>query len=251
MKTGKRIADIHAHILPGVDDGAKDIEEALEMLRIACREGITDMIVTPHYQSGRFFTPGDVLREKTAGLQSLVEQEGIPIRLYPGTEIYFRSGLEERLETRQLATMNGSEFVLVEFSPVEEFSYMRNALEELFGLGYHPILAHVERYRCMREDRKRVKELRGMGCGIQANAGSIAGEYGYLTGSYLHQLLKEQLVDYVGTDAHSAIHRTPRMKKCAERLYRKYGEEYAERLLYKNAESDLLKKNAKEEPKDD
>ena len=241
MRTGKRIADIHTHILPGVDDGAKSTEEALEMLRIASSEGITDIILTPHYQSGRFYTPGDVIREKTAGLQSLVEQEGIPIRLYPGTEIYFRSGLEKRLENGQLATMNGSSFVLVEFSPVEEFSYMRNALEELLGLGYHPILAHVERYRCMREETSRVRELKGMGCQIQANAGSIAGEYGYLTKNYLHRLLKEHLVDYVGTDAHNVSGRAPHMKKCAERLYRKYGEAYADCILYENAEKNLLK----------
>ncbi|MGN0402820.1 MAG: CpsB/CapC family capsule biosynthesis tyrosine phosphatase [Acetatifactor sp.] len=251
MKIEKPIADIHSHILPGVDDGAEDIWETLEMLRIACREGITDLIVTPHYQSGRYFTPADEITGKVAGIQKLADRNRIPIRLYPGTEIYFRSGLEERMDSGQLATMNGSSFVLVEFSPAEEFPYIRNAMEELLGMGYHPILAHVERFRCMREETFRVRELKSMGCQIQANAGSITGEYGYATKRYLHRLLKEHLVDYVGTDAHNASGRAPHMKRCAEALYRKYGEAYANCILYKNAEKNLLKKSTKEEPRHD
>ena len=98
MKIEKRIADIHVHILPGVDDGAKNTDETLEMLRLAWSEGITDMIVTPHYQSGRYFTIADMVKEKTNQIQKLAADNHIPIRLYPGTEIYYRKGLEERLD---------------------------------------------------------------------------------------------------------------------------------------------------------
>lgn len=204
MKIEKRIADIHVHILPGVDDGAKNTDETLEMLRLAWSEGITDMIVTPHYQSGRYFTIADMVKEKTNQIQKLAADNHIPIRLYPGTEIYYRKGLEERLDNGQLETMNESKFLLVEFSPIEEFTYIRNAVEDILSIGYIPILAHVERFRCMRENLNRVKELKNMGYHIQTNAGSIAGEYGFQTKRYMHRLLKEYLVDYVGTDAHNA-----------------------------------------------
>ena len=105
------------------------------MLRIAWHEGITDMIVTPHYQSGRYFTQAEKIKEKVNYTQSLAEDNHIPVRLYPGTEVYFRSGLEERLDSGQLATMNGSGYMLMEFSPIEEFTYIRNAAEEILGLG--------------------------------------------------------------------------------------------------------------------
>lgn len=237
----KRVIDIHSHILPGVDDGAKSIDETIEMLRIAWHEGITDMIVTPHYQSGRYFTQAEKIKEKVNYIQSLAKDNHIPVRLYPGTEVYFRSGLEERLDSGQLATMNGSGYMLVEFSPIEEFTYIRNAAEEILGLGYTPIFAHIERFRCMREDINRVKELKNMGCHIQANAGSITGDCGFGTKRYMNKLLKEHLIDYIGTDAHNTCGRAPHAKKCAELLHRKYGEEYAECVLYKNAEKNLLK----------
>lgn len=235
-----RVVDIHSHVLPGVDDGAGDRREALEMLRIAYEEGITDMIVTPHYQSGRFFTPAEVVEEKIRDLEALAEHNGLPIRFYPGTEIYYRSELEDKLEDGQLATMNGSNYLLVEFSPMQEFSYIRNAFSELRSLGFIPILAHVERYQCMREDIDRVAELRRLGCEIQVNAGSIVGKYGLTTKWYCGKLLRQQLVDYLGTDAHNAGGRAPEMHKCTELLYKKYELSYVDKILYKNAVENLL-----------
>ncbi len=238
----KGIVDIHAHVLPGVDDGAKSLEESLQMLKTAWSEGITDMILTPHYQSGRYFTPKDKILKLTAKMQKEALSRGIPIRLYAGTEIYYRSGMEEKLDAGQLATLNGSNYILTEFSPVEEFSYIRNAMEELRGIGYIPILAHVERFKCLLEDPGRVLELRRMGCGIQANAGSISGKYGLGVKRYLHRLLKEKMVDYIGTDAHNDGGRAPQVKGCAKLLYRKYDADYVEAVLYGNAEKNLLEK---------
>lgn len=95
----KRIVDIHTHILSGVDDGSKSMEETLQMLKFAYAEGITDIIVTPHYQSGRFYTPISEILKKIAEIQrKLQDTSDVKIRLYPGTEIYYRSGLEERLD---------------------------------------------------------------------------------------------------------------------------------------------------------
>lgn len=235
-----RIIDCHCHILPGVDDGAADMEESLRMLRVAHEEGITDVIATPHYQSGRYFTPAGRVRELVQELQGRAWEEGVPIRLRPGTEVYYRSGLEGRLDGGELATMNGTGHVLVEFSPAEGFGYIRNAVEDVRGMGYFPILAHVERYRCLAGEAGRVGELRRMGCGIQANAASVTGEHGLAAKRSLRELLSLRLVDYIGTDAHGAEGRSPRVRKCAELLFKKYGGEYAEALLWRNAAERLL-----------
>ena len=227
--------DIHCHVLPGVDDGAQTLEESLEMLRIAAASGISHMILTPHYKKGRVGIPRERLGEEVSRLQAKAWEQGIDITLYPGTEIYYSSTLEDKLESGWLARMNDSEYVLVEFSPMESFSYIRNALEDIFSLGYHPILAHVERYRCMLGSVENVRSLHDMGCQIQVNAGSIAGEYGFTAKHFIKKLLKNRLVEYLGTDAHNTGNRKPDMAKCARVISKTCDEEYAERLLGGNA----------------
>ena len=232
--------DIHSHILPQMDDGSQSMEQSLEMLRIAESEGITEIFATPHYKSGRLRADSREVSKALQRLQKAAVEEGLEIQLYPGTEIYYRSELEDKLDNGELHTMNGSNYVLVEFSPLEDYSYIRNAMDDILSMGYQPILAHVERYQCMLKDKKRVSELRDMGCGIQANAGSITGDFGFTAKHFLWKLLKEELIDYIGTDAHNADKRKPTMQKCADMLYKKCGQEYADALLFGNAVKDFL-----------
>ena len=232
--------DIHCHILPRVDDGSQDMETTLEMLRIAEGEGITDIIVTPHYRSGRFRGERSMTDKRLTEVRAAMAEAGIRINLYPSCEIYYRSELEEKLESGTLSTMNDTEYVLVEFSPMEDYMYIRSAMEELFSIGYTPILAHAERVQCMMKKPERVRELKNMGCDIQVNAASAVGETGFLCKRFVHKILKEGLVDYIGTDAHNTDKRKPAIKKCAELLYRKYDQEYADAILYKNAAERLL-----------
>lgn len=232
--------DIHSHILPQMDDGSQSMEQSLEMLRIAEAEGIAVMFATPHYKSGRFRADSKEVSRALQKLQRAAAEEGLEIQLYPGTEIYYRSELEDKLDNAELHTMNGSNYVLVEFSPLEDYAYIRNAMDDILSIGYQPILAHVERYQCMLKDKKRVLELRDMGCGIQANAGSITGDFGFTAKHFLWKLLKEELIDYIGTDAHNAEKRRPAMKKCASLLYKKCDREYTDALLYGNAQHDFL-----------
>ena len=232
--------DVHCHLLPGIDDGSQNMEQTMEMLRIAEAEGITDAIVTPHYKQGRVGTPRKVIGEMIQEVESLARQSGLSIRLWPGTEVYYNSSLEEKLESGWLASMNDTTFVLVEFNPLETYAYVRNAVDDLFGMGYHPIVAHVERYQCMLGNVENVRTLHDLGCRIQVNAGSVAGNYGFKIKHFIKKLLKEELIDYVGTDAHDVRNRSPEMKKCAE-VIRKYCDpEYADDILFRNAVSDLL-----------
>lgn len=232
--------DIHSHILPGIDDGAGSMEQALEMLRIAQSEGITDIIATPHYKSGRYKADSREVSRLLEKLQRAAEEESIAVRLYPGTEIYYHSELEERLDSGNLHTMNYTDFVLVEFSPFEDYGYIRNAAEDILSMGFVPVMAHVERYQCLLKDEERVQELKDMGCCIQVNASGIVGDYGLAAKRFTRKLLKKQLVDYVGTDAHNTDKRKPAMQKCADILYKKCSREYADAVLYENSRHDLL-----------
>ena len=232
--------DIHSHILPYMDDGAKDEKMSLEMLRIAESEGITDIIVTPHYRQGHYKGERKDVDQVLAKMRELMKKENIHINLYPGNEIYYRSELEEKFDSGTLSTMNDTEYVLVEFSPMEDFLYIRSAVEDLLSIGYTPIIAHVERIQCIEKNVEHAHTLKRMGCELQVNAASALGEVGFWCKRFVHKMLKEQLVDYIGTDAHNVENRPPKIKKCAEMLYRKYDIEYVEDILCQNATKRLL-----------
>lgn len=239
-RRNERVVDVHIHILPGVDDGSQDMEETLAMLQKAYAEGITDIIATPHHKSGRHNASLRTIQRLTEQVQECANQNNIPIQIYPGNEVLYYSDMEDSLEDHRICTMNNTEYVLLEFSPGDRFTYIRNAVDSVFGMGYQPIIAHVERYECMVRHPEYVTELKQMGAGIQINAGSITGETGWKVKRLAHKLLQRRLVDYVGTDAHSCKGRTPSISKCADLLYKKFDSDYADAILYGNAEKNLL-----------
>lgn len=231
----ERYIDVHCHILPGVDDGAADIRETREMLNIAYKEGIRCIIATPHFHPDRGKTEPKVLRERL----KLVREEAARIDerflVFLGTEIYFGQDIPELLKRKKVLSMNRRQFVLVEFSPSDSFTYIKQGIQQLQMCGYQVILAHIERYTSITEDVGLAEELFQMGALIQVNAGSIIGDSGRTAKKFVKELLKEELVFCVGTDAHSSGKRAPRMKKAAGYVRKKYGEEYARRIFYSNA----------------
>ncbi len=230
-----RIIDVHCHILPGLDDGSRDMEETLAMLAIAQESGITDIVATPHYKAGRRCAGPDSIRRRVREVQEAAEEQGIDIALYPGNEILYFSELEEALEEEKLCTLCGSSYLLLEFSPAEIFRTVYNAVDWLLGLGYLPIIAHAERYDCVRKDLKNVETLRNMGAQIQVNAASVTGGEGLQAMWFVQKLLGRELVDYVATDAHRCGERTPELRKCCQKLLQKYRKEYVDKIFCGNA----------------
>lgn len=238
MKTGERIIDIHTHILPGIDDGSQSMDESIQMLRIAEREGITDMIATPHYKGGRHNASPQTVQRLFGELMGHAKELGIHVSIHLGNEILYFSEVEEALDEGQVFTMNGSDFVLVEFLPGDRYGYIRNALDHVQSMGYTPVLAHAERYACML-NKDAIRQIRDMGVRIQVNAASVEGALGWKVKHFTHEILRRHLVDYIGTDAHSCIKRAPELWKCAKTLYKKFGSEYAGSVLFYNAERDF------------
>ena len=232
--------DIHSHILPGMDDGSRSMGQTMRMLETAVNEGIAIMIATPHNMPGKGCPPGSVVRRKAAELRRTVEQEGIPIEIIPGTEYYYREEVPDLLDSGDAVTLGDSHCVLVEFEPLAERNYIRNALRNILGLGYTPVIAHAERYVKLMEDIAILYDMRKNGILVQVNAMSVTGDNGRQAKKDVRNLLKKGLVDFVATDAHSDGRRAPYMQKCADILYKKYSAEYANRLLFKNAEEILL-----------
>lgn len=236
-----KIVDIHCHVLPGVDDGSKSMEMSQKMLDIAYDEGIGTVIATPHHMpEGRNVSPQGI-RERVEKLQQYADAKSYDLTILPGNEIYYYSDAPDMLEEGKICSLAGTSYVLVEFSPMDESRYIRNSLAELQNMGFDPIIAHVERYMSLcKPPFEKIEQLREMGILIQVNAASVMGDFGKPTKALVEKLLKKQMVDFIGTDAHSSGNRAPKIMECAEYLSKKYDARYVEKLLYRNAEKYIL-----------
>lgn len=232
--------DIHSHILPFLDDGAESVEQAVAMLKIAEAEGITSIIATPHYYGFRKSVTPMKVQESLALIQKELVEKKINIHLYTGNEIYYRRDVEEELERGQMNTLAGSPYVLTEFHPGEDYDYIRMGLNSLSRYGYYPILAHVERYEALFSKKGRIFDIKNSGVQLQINASSVTAKgFGNTYRKRAMLLLKEQIADYVATDAHSDGHRAPKVRECEWILRKKAGNAYTEELLIGNAEQIL------------
>lgn len=241
-----KIIDTHSHILPEVDDGSWSIEETRDMLQTAYDEGIRCIIATPHHHPKRGSKPPAVLKRQLKLVREEAEKISDSLRVYLGTEIYFGHEVPEKLKDKKVLTINGGRYVLVEFSPGDDYEYILRSIQRIQMQGYVVVLAHIERYGCLRESMSNTRHIADMGVGIQVNADSIIGKSGWKIKHYVKQLLKEELVFCVGTDAHNAQTRPPRIKKAAEYVKKKYGEEYMRRIFFSNA-AEMLKRRKKNE----
>lgn len=234
-KTRGKMIDMHCHVLPAVDDGSKSMEQTMDMLRMAHEEGIEAIIATPHFRQGHHSASIAVISERIKMAQEIIDEQGLNIRLYPGNEIYYSDGVEDLIEQDRIFTLNQTDRVLVEFSPIEEYTYIRRALDSINMRGFVPVLAHVERYGCMLENPERVSELKGMGVEIQINVSGILGKHGNRVKKFLYRLIKSRHVDYVGTDAHNTDSRPPEFQECYQILKKKFDAEYIDEIFYANA----------------
>lgn len=229
------MVDMHCHVLPAVDDGSQNMEQTIEMLRIASEEGISAMIVTPHYKDGRHNASVQTILSRIAQVQEEVVRQGIFVDLYPGNEIFYFHGVEDMLDKGHILTLNNTDRVLIEFSPSSDYTYIRNALDGIRASGYVPIIAHIERYECMLRDMTRVKELKNMDIEVQVNVSSAAGKLGSRVQKYIYEMLKGRYVDYMGTDAHDTENRIPEFQECYRKLEKKFDSDYINAVFYENA----------------
>lgn len=229
------IIDMHCHVMPGVDDGSQNTAMSLEMLRIAEKNGITHMILTPHHKPMHHNVSPEhnVLYRKK--LQEAAKEQGIKVKLFSGNEIYYSDETMSELEQGYICSLAGSDYVLVEFHPTNPFREIQNAASRVQGVGFIPIIAHVERYGDIVSHPSKVRDLIDMGCYIQVNASSIMGKYGFGISHFTKKLLKEKSVHFIASDAHDTGSRAPHLSECRSFVTRKFGEDYAKELFFLNA----------------
>lgn len=225
------LIDIHCHILPMVDDGAESVEEAIAILHEAHKQGVTHMIVTPHYRREMFEPTMKRVLFAYRGLREIARDLGI--RLGLGCEYYRNENMIADLDNKKRPTMLGSKYVLTEFSTNDSFATIRNYIYELTTHGYKPIIAHVERYFCCQKLEK-VLELRELGAYIQVNAESVIGADGKQQKKFCRQLMKEDAVDFIASDTHNMSSRKMQMRKCVGYVLKRMGREYTKKIFIEN-----------------
>lgn len=225
--------DIHCHILPGVDDGAETIEETRKMLRMAKKEKIETILATPHYNCERKEGFSKKCQEVYEEVCKEIEAMNLDIELFLGNEIFYSSGVLEALKAGEALTLNHTRYVLIEFTPYVELLTIKKAVQELQIAGYFPILAHIERYECLRKEAD-IQNLIDMGACIQVNASSLTGRMGTKIKWYLKKLIRHGLVHVVATDAHSSKERRPKIQDAAGYIKKKAGIEVCRRVTEEN-----------------
>lgn len=229
--------DIHTHLLPGVDDGAQDISQSLRLIRMAWENGTRTILLTPHYRGKYKKNTPAMLKENYDWLCELIKTELPDMNLYLGNEISYETDAPEAMHTGRVLTLNGSQYVLLEFRTNSLRSQIINGVSETIRCGFVPIVAHVERYDISRTDKTLIGELLEMGALLQLNADSVMGTNGFGIKRFCHRLLKAGSVHFIASDAHDRKHRPPLLRECFLRVHKKYGREYAAALFYDNAQA--------------
>jgi protein-tyrosine phosphatase len=219
--------DLHTHVLPGVDDGARDDAEALAMLRIAVADGTRAIVATPH---GATCDRASVQRA-VEQLRELARSADLPIQLLGGSEQRLTSDLPERLRAGEIATLADTSWVLVELSLQAGWpTWFEQAIYALQVAGGWPILAHAERYPDVQRAPRRLAGATGAGVLVQINAGSLLGAAGGRAERAAEQLLRLRLAHLIASDAHAPEHRPPRLAAAFERVTQLCGPAYAREL---------------------
>lgn len=194
--------DIHSHLLPGLDDGARDMGQTLAMLEGMQRAGFEHIYFSPHVSADRYPNTKDTITSRFREVKEACSEKGIELKLDVCAEYYIdREFLELAESGEPLLTLPGGH-VLVETSMMQQPLYLSAALFALQSKGYTPILAHPERYPYYEENSDFLRKLHHDGCLFQANLLSFCGYYGKSARRKAESLLKDGMIDFTGTDLH-------------------------------------------------
>ena len=201
------MTDIHNHLLFGIDDGAKTIEDSIDVLRDMYNFGYKNVILTPHYiKDSNYSSSAKENYKRLKALKDALKENNININLYLGNEIYIDENIYDLLLKREIYPLNGTNFLLIELPISGEFENYVEIFEYLISKGCNVILAHPERYISFQKDFSKVYELEKIGVYFQSNLDSLIGRYGEDAQRTIRRLLKEKKISFLATDIHHKKH---------------------------------------------
>lgn len=223
--------DIHSHIMPGVDDGARGLDESLAMGKMAQADGIDRIVCTPHSvdwsQPGRKAAAG----REVAWLQQQFTEAGLEIELLPGVEVYLEPDVHKQRAHESIFGINGSRYLLIEFPHHQYPFYADQIIFELRVRGVVPVIAHPERNLFIRRDPNLLAPLVEKGCLVQLTAASLAGDFTREIQETSFLMLEHNLAHVIATDAHTLIGRGPMLSPAVAQAASRVGRERAEAMV--------------------
>ncbi|MDB5009063.1 MAG: ywqE [Mucilaginibacter sp.] len=215
------MVDMHSHVLPGIDDGAQNPAESIELIKRMMKLGITKIIATPHIMADYYRNTAGTINTALDILKAELKKENIDITIEAAAEHYFDETFETRIDERKLMTM-GDNYVLFEYSFISQPPNAIPIIQKLKDSGYKPILAHPERYQYL--DLDDFRSLHDYGLLFQLNTISLTGYYGKESKKLAEGLVDNQLIDFISSDMHHLRH--------AEAFQNALKMPYLEKLLF-------------------
>lgn len=223
--------DLHTHILPGIDDGAKTLEMALEMARIAVEDGTKVMACTPHIYPGLYMNDSAGIHAEREKLQKALDIFNIPLKLVVGADAHLVPELLEGLQSGRVPTLNGSRYFLLEPSHHVAPPQFENSVFQIMAAGFVPVITHPERLVWIEQHYPTFIALAKRGAWLQLTAGSIVGNFGKRAQYWSERLLSEGMIHMIASDAHTTKKRSPMISDALPALESAVGKEETQRLV--------------------
>ncbi|WP_294358154.1 CpsB/CapC family capsule biosynthesis tyrosine phosphatase [uncultured Clostridium sp.] len=230
--------DLHSHILPNVDDGSKDMNMSIEMIKEAIKCGTKKIVATPHYAKGYYTNEYNKIKEIFPEFKDKIEKE-LDVEIYHGQEVYFTENILEEFKMGNIGTINDSRYMLVEFPPMDFKVESLDYLYELQIRDIVPVVAHPERYRAVMKNPEILNEFIEAGCLFQLNGTSLHGAFGKESQKASRILLNSGVYNFIGSDAHRSDKRTMNLTESIE-IIKKSNKNYLDLM---RESSELLLEN--------
>jgi protein-tyrosine phosphatase len=245
------VIDLHNHLLPGIDDGAKRLEETLEFLRVAGRDGVRTVTATPHMKPGVYDNSRATILERITMVQEAARGDAAAeaVTLLPGAEVYFTADVVERARAGTLMTVaDGGKYLLLELPYQQVPMRVDETIFQLRLLGITPIMAHPERVAYYLEDFNRVAASVRLGALTQVTGNSITGLFGSKARDFAVRMLEQNLIHIVASDSHDVRYRPPILSDARAAITKLAGEGAARLLVEENPRAILEGREVESEP---
>lgn len=227
--------DCHCHMLPGCDDGAKDLPQALSMATVAVESEVSEILLTPHHNDGLYFNSCADIVSGVARFQLALDQQAIPLKVWPGSECHVMPELPEHLETGVACTYaNRNQAVLLELPKNCLPTGSEAIIEQVAYLGLQPIIAHPERNSVLCQEPERLRDWHERGWKFQLTNQSVSGSFGEPIQEVCYFWLSQGWIQLIASDAHRVKGRSPDMRKGVNQIAKWFGEEAAQLLSQDN-----------------
>lgn len=234
--------DMHTHILFGVDDGARTIDDSLALIKEEIKKGVNQIILTPHYRKRHRDTDIDKITDNFKILKDNVTAENLEVKLHMGCEVYLDFNYYDTIWKEPITTLAGSDYILIEFSMTDTPKNIPEICYEANLKGYIPIIAHVERYDVLYDNNQLIRDILNEGAHFQVNASTVINKEDKESHKFANFLLKNELVSFVASDVHNKDSRAFYLDEAYRTVNKTCGHSYAEKMFRENQENIIMNK---------